>query len=103
TAANFSIAEAGLPLGEVVSTKRIYTVRGTPTTHVGLMTRGLSQIYASLGDSEADGRIGVRLYWKPFVLLIWLGALVMAAGGALSLSDRRLRVGFVAISRLGRV
>jgi cytochrome c-type biogenesis protein CcmF len=103
TAANFSIAEAGVPLGDVISTKRIYTVRGTPTTQVGLMTRGLSQIYASLGDSEADGRIGVRLYWKPFVLLIWLGALVMAAGGALSLSDRRLRVGFVAISRLGRV
>jgi len=35
----------------------------------------------------------VRLYHKPLVLLIWLGALVMAFGGALSLSDRRLRVG----------
>jgi len=35
----------------------------------------------------------VRLYHKPLVLLIWLGALVMVAGGAMSLSDRRLRVG----------
>jgi cytochrome c-type biogenesis protein CcmF len=35
----------------------------------------------------------VRLYFKPQVLLIWLGALFMFAGGALSLSDRRLRVG----------
>ncbi|SEE55913.1 cytochrome c-type biogenesis protein CcmF [Rhizobiales bacterium GAS191] len=100
TAAIFSVASAGVPLGDVVSTKRIYTVRGTPTTQVGLMTRGLSQIYASLGDGEPDGRIGVRLYWKPFVLLIWLGAMVMAAGGALSLSDRRLRVGFAIASRL---
>jgi cytochrome c-type biogenesis protein CcmF len=41
----------------------------------------------------------VRLYWKPLVLLIWLGALVMAAGGALSLSDRRLRVGLPARAR----
>jgi cytochrome c-type biogenesis protein CcmF len=35
----------------------------------------------------------VRIYHKPLVLLIWLGAVVMALGGALSLSDRRLRVG----------
>ena len=41
----------------------------------------------------ADGTIPVRLYYKPLVLLIWLGAVVMVIGGALSLSDRRLRVG----------
>jgi cytochrome c-type biogenesis protein CcmF len=35
----------------------------------------------------------MRLYWKPFVTLIWIGALVMAMGGALSLSDRRFRLG----------
>ena len=100
TAADFSIAEAGVPLGEVVSTKRIYTVRGTPTTQVGLMTTGFGQIYASLGESEPDGRVGVRLYWKPLVLFIWLGAVVMALGGALSLSDRRLRLGVAARSRI---
>jgi cytochrome c-type biogenesis protein CcmF len=35
----------------------------------------------------------VRLYFTPLVRLIWLGAVVMALGGALSLSDRRLRIG----------
>jgi len=40
-----------------------------------------------------DGSLAVRLYYKPLVLLIWLGAVVMVVGGALSLSDRRLRVG----------
>jgi cytochrome c-type biogenesis protein CcmF len=35
----------------------------------------------------------VRLYHKPLVLLIWLGAVVMVIGGGLSLSDRRLRIG----------
>jgi cytochrome c-type biogenesis protein CcmF len=35
----------------------------------------------------------VRLYFKPHVLLIWLGAAIMFTGGALSISDRRLRVG----------
>ena len=38
---------------------------------------------------NADGSITVRLYHKPLVMLIWLGAVGMAFGGALSLSDRR--------------
>jgi len=57
------------------------------------MTRGVSQLYLSLGDTGSEGSVSVRLYYKPMVLLIWLGALVMAMGGALSLADRRLRVG----------
>jgi len=57
------------------------------------MSRRFSQLYLSLGDPNPDGSVAVRLYFKPQVLLIWLGALFMFAGGALSLSDRRLRVG----------
>jgi cytochrome c-type biogenesis protein CcmF len=57
------------------------------------MDRGASQIYISIGDPNKDGSVPVRLYFKPFVLLIWLGAGIMFLGGALSLSDRRLRVG----------
>ncbi len=57
------------------------------------MSRGFSQIYVSLGDVNDDGSIAVRVYFKPLVLLIWIGSLVMMLGGALSLSDRRLRVG----------
>jgi cytochrome c-type biogenesis protein CcmF len=63
------------------------------TTEAALLTRGTSQLYLSLGDNNADGSIAVRLYHKPLVLMIWLGAMVMAMGGALSLSDRRLRIG----------
>jgi cytochrome c-type biogenesis protein CcmF len=53
----------------------------------------VSQIYLSLGDVEQDGSIAVRAYHKPLALLIWLGAVAMFLGGALSLSDRRLRIG----------
>ena len=66
---------------------------GTTTTETALLTRGFSQLYLSLGDPNPDGSLAVRLYYKPLVLLIWLGAVVMMIGGALSLSDRRLRVG----------
>ena len=50
--------------------------------------------------SAKDGAYSVRLYFNPLVRLIWLGAVVMFFGGALSLSDRRLRVG--APARAGR-
>jgi cytochrome c-type biogenesis protein CcmF len=57
------------------------------------MSRGLDQLYLSLGDVDANGAAPIRLYYKPLVLLIWIGAVVMALGGVLSLSDRRLRIG----------
>ena len=57
------------------------------------MSRGFSQLYLSLGDAKDNGSVAVRLYYKPVVLLIWIGSVVMMFGGALSLSDRRLRIG----------
>src|SRR5262249_50958050 len=83
--------------GEIVGTmepaKRTFPSRGTGTTESALMTRGLGQLYLALGEPNQDGSIPVRLYYKPLVLLIWFGAIIMVIGGALSLSDRRLRVG----------
>ena len=73
--------------------KRSFASRDMTTNEAALMTRGVSQLYLSLGDTNDDGSIAIRLYHKPMVLLIWLGAVVMMLGGALSLSDRRLRVG----------
>ena len=73
--------------------KRTFPVRQITTNEAALLTRGFSQIYVSLGDPNPDGSITARLYYKPLVLLIWLGAVVMFLGGGLSLTDRRLRVG----------
>jgi cytochrome c-type biogenesis protein CcmF len=85
--------EGGKPLGTIVSAKRFYPVRQMPTTEAGIRTLGLSQLYVSLGDYGKDGSIVVRVWWKPLVTLIWLGGLVMMSGAAVSLFDRRLRVG----------
>lgn len=98
--ARFSIAGAdGTSLGEIVSSKRIYTARRMPTTEAGIRTFGFSQLYVSLGDPTDDGGIVVRAWWKPNVTLIWLGAVVMMIGGIFSLADRRLRVGAPAARR----
>jgi cytochrome c-type biogenesis protein CcmF len=80
-------------LGVMEPSHRTFPARNMATTEAALMRRGMSQIYLSLGDPAADGTLPVRLYFKPLVLLIWLGALIMFVGGGLSLSDRRLRIG----------
>jgi cytochrome c-type biogenesis protein CcmF len=92
-AAKFTVRRGGAAIGTMTPSKRTFASRNTTTTEAALMTRGVSQLYLSLGDVNDDGSIAVRLYYKPLVLLIWLGAVVMMLGGALSLSDRRLRVG----------
>jgi cytochrome c-type biogenesis protein CcmF len=80
-------------LGVMEPSRRTFPARKMATTEAALMTRRLSQLYLSLGDPDPDGSVPVRIYFKPQVTMIWLGAVVMFIGGAFSLSDRRLRVG----------
>ncbi|MBN8964583.1 MAG: heme lyase CcmF/NrfE family subunit [Rhizobiales bacterium] len=91
--AKFTVREGGVIVGTMEPSKRSFPSRQSSTTEAALLTRGASQLYLSLGDPGSDGSIAIRLYHKPLVLLIWLGALVMFLGGGLSLSDRRLRIG----------
>jgi cytochrome c-type biogenesis protein CcmF len=89
----FTVRRGGVAIAAMEPAKRSFESRATTTTEAALLTRGFSQLYLSLGDVNDDGSVAVRLYYKPMVLLIWMGAIVMMFGGALSLSDRRLRVG----------
>ncbi len=92
--AHFTVRRSnGDLLGSMEPSRRTFSARNMATTEAALMRRGFSQIYLSLGDPAADGTVPIRLYFKPLVLLIWLGALIMFVGGGLSLSDRRLRIG----------
>ncbi|MEX1083004.1 MAG: cytochrome c-type biogenesis CcmF C-terminal domain-containing protein, partial [Xanthobacteraceae bacterium] len=90
---NFTVYSGGAVVGRLQPSKRSFAARGNETSEAALLTRGFSQLYLSLGEARPDGAVVVRLYHKPLVLLIWLGTVVMFLGGALSLSDRRLRVG----------
>jgi cytochrome c-type biogenesis protein CcmF len=91
--AHFTISRGGVAFAEMSSSKRVFTGSRTATTESGILTLGLNQLYVSVGDASQDGGMVVRIWWKPFILCIWMGALVMAIGGFVSLSDRRLRVG----------
>jgi cytochrome c-type biogenesis protein CcmF len=91
--AKFSVLVDGRLIDTMTPSKRNFTTRQATTTEAALLSRGVSQLYISLGDITADSSIAVRIYHKPLVLLIWFGPVLMAFGGMLSLSDRRLRVG----------
>src|SRR5262245_37966614 len=89
----FAVTRSGSPVTELSPAKRLYDAPRQPTTEAAIHVAFLSDLYVVLGDALKDGSFVVRLYFNPLVRLIWIGAVVMALGGALSLSDRRLRVG----------
>ncbi len=97
--ATFAVTTGGRAIGVLEPSKRAFAARSMNTSDAALMTRGFGQLYVALGDINPDKTTTVRVYWKPFVLLIWIGGLFMALGGTLSLSDRRLRVGAPKLAR----
>ncbi|MEN8839838.1 MAG: cytochrome c-type biogenesis CcmF C-terminal domain-containing protein, partial [Octadecabacter sp.] len=82
----------GRAVGQVFAEKRIYPVAQMPTTEAGIRNGFLRDVYIVLGDPQTGGGWAVRTYIKPFANWIWGGAILMALGGFISLSDRRLRV-----------
>lgn len=89
----FTLLRDGVAVGELRPERRIYPVQRMPTTEAAIDRSLTRDLYVTLGEPQAAGSWAVRSYVKPFANWIWLGALIMAAGGGLSLSDRRLRVG----------
>jgi cytochrome c-type biogenesis protein CcmF len=85
--------------GEVVTVlrpqKRTYRVQTNPMTEAGIDSGFFRDLYVSLGEPLSDGAWSMRVYFKPMVNWIWLGALLMALGGGLAAADRRY-------GRLGR-
>ncbi|NHN84904.1 heme lyase CcmF/NrfE family subunit [Acetobacter musti] len=76
--------------------KRSFNSQNQTTTEVSIHTNGLSDLYGVIGDrhgTDADPTYVLRLHYNPLAPWMWFGALIMAIGGALSLSDRRMRIG----------
>jgi cytochrome c-type biogenesis protein CcmF len=89
----FDISRNGKPSTQLSSERRFYPVRRQLTTAAGIRTNLVSNVYVTLGDPGNAGAWAVRFYYHPFIPLVWIGALMMALGGFVSLADRRLRVG----------
>jgi cytochrome c-type biogenesis protein CcmF len=72
--------------------KRLYTVQQMPMTEVAIYPGLIRELYLALGEPLSDDAWAVRIYYKPFVRWIWLGAVLMALGGFIAVSDPRYRM-----------
>jgi cytochrome c-type biogenesis protein CcmF len=90
----------GREIATLFPERRIYPVAQMPTTEAGIDYRFTRDVYVVIGDPQTGGGWVMRTYIKPFANWIWGGTLLMALGGALSLSDRRFRVAAGATRRL---
>ena len=89
----FTVSEGGVAVATLWPEKRVYLPQRTPTTEAAIRTTWFADLYIVLGDPDEKGGHAVRLYHNPLVPWIWIGAVLMFLGGAISLTDRRHRVG----------
>ena len=90
--ADMVVYRNGVQVAELYPEKRYYPVAAMPTTEAAIQNGILRDLYLVIGDKQADGGYAVRTYIKPFANWIWGGAILMALGGLISLTDRRQRV-----------
>ena len=88
----FEVSRNGRAVATMYPEKRTYRVGGQVMTQVALRPGLVHDLYVALGEPlDMPGAWAVRVYYKPGVRWIWLGALVMAIGGALAVADKRYR------------
>jgi cytochrome c-type biogenesis protein CcmF len=90
--AKMLVTHDGAPVAVMYPAKRTYWVQHLVTTHSAIVIHRGSNILVALGQDLGDGRWSFRLQVRPLVLYIWIGALIMAAGGLIAISDRRYRL-----------
>ncbi|HEX5964584.1 MAG TPA: cytochrome c-type biogenesis CcmF C-terminal domain-containing protein, partial [Pyrinomonadaceae bacterium] len=87
--AEILVSRNGQEIERMYPEKRVYVAGGNPMTETAIDSGLFRDLYVSMGEEVSPGIWIVRVYYKPFVGWIWGGAVLMALGGGLALSDRR--------------
>lgn len=86
------VTRDGRPVAMMHPEKRMYRVSQMPMTEAAIDSGFTRDVYVSMGEPLPDGNAWiVRIFYKPFVNWIWVGALIMALGGIIAAADRRYR------------
>ncbi|MEO8161085.1 MAG: cytochrome c-type biogenesis CcmF C-terminal domain-containing protein, partial [Arenimonas sp.] len=86
------VTRGGAPVATMRPEKRAYASGGNVMTEADINGRVSRDLYVALGEPLGDdGSWALRLYVKPWIRMIWLGALLMAIGGFTVVLDRRFR------------
>jgi cytochrome c-type biogenesis protein CcmF len=88
TRAEIEVSKNGTIVNKMFPEKRTYA-SGSAMTETAIDSGVFRDLYLSLGEPVSGGAWSVRVYYKPLVSWIWGGAVLMALGGGLALSDRR--------------
>ncbi len=86
------VFRGGEPVAVLHPERRTYRVQSDAMTEAAVDASPLRDLYVAMGEEVEGGRREVRVYYKPLIRWIWLGAMLMALGGVLSASDARYRV-----------
>ncbi len=89
--ATLKVSKNGRHLTTLKPEKRRYRVSGQLMTEAAIEPGFFGDLYISLAQPLNKGAWAIKVYYKPFVRWIWLGALIMALGGLLAVSDKRYR------------
>jgi cytochrome c-type biogenesis protein CcmF len=89
----FTVTRDGKLVTELFPEKRDYPAEGNQTTEASIHYTVAGDLYTVLGEKAKSGGWSTRLYFNPLVAWIWVGCVLMALGGMISLTDRRHRVG----------
>ena len=94
TQAEVTVTKKGKEVTILHPEKRTYIISTMPTTEAAINVNLMRDLYVALGEPIAEGsnQWAVRIYVKPLIRWIWLGAIIMALGGLLSMLDRRYRL-----------
>ncbi|MCB1773374.1 MAG: c-type cytochrome biogenesis protein CcmF, partial [Gammaproteobacteria bacterium] len=88
---NLVASKDGEFVAEMHPEKRIYLVQTMPMTEAAIDPGLTRDLFVAIGEDLGQGAWSLRIYHKPFVRWLWLGALFMAFGGGLAATDRRYR------------
>ena len=85
------VSRAGKEIATLHPQKRVYRVQRSPMTEAGIEVDWNRDLFVAMGEDLGNGTWSMRVQYKPMVRFIWLGALVMALGGMVAITDRRYR------------
>ena len=94
TQAQVAVTKNGREVATLYPEKRTYIISTMPTTEAAIDPSLMRDIYVALGEpiAEDSNQWAVRIYVKPLIRWIWLGAIIMALGGLISMLDKRYRI-----------
>ena len=88
----FEVRRDGRFVTVLTPQKRVYRVQQSPMTETGIDAGWRRDLLVALGDPLGGGAWSLRVQYRPFIRFVWLGALIMAFGGLVTLSDPRYRL-----------